>query len=148
MKREYPERPITGVGVIIYNEGKVLIIKRAFEPSKNRWSIPGGAVELGEKVRDAAKREVYEELGLDVEIKDVVDVLDNIVYGGEKIKYHFVLVDFWAELRGGDLILSPECLDAAWVDKDELDLYDLTRGARTAIEKVFRIVKNVKCKEP
>ena len=147
MKREYPERPITGVGVIIYNEGKVLIIKRAFEPSKNKWSIPGGAVELGEKVRDAAKREVYEELGLDVEIKDVVDVLDNIVYDGEKIKYHFVLVDFWAELRGGDLILSHECLDAAWVGKDELDLHDLTEGARRAIEKVFRTVKNVECRE-
>lgn len=137
MKREYPDTPVPGVGIIIYDKGRVLIIKRAFEPSRNRWSIPGGAVELGEKVRDAARREVYEELGLDVEIKDLVEVLDNIVYEGEKIKYHYVLIDFWAELRGGTLKLSHECLDAQWVSKDELDLYDLTKGARTAIEKVF-----------
>jgi 8-oxo-dGTP diphosphatase len=139
MKREYPEIPISGVGVIIYNEGRVLIIKRAFDPSRNKWSIPGGVVELGEKVRDAARREVREELGLEVEIKDVVEVLDNIVYDGDKIRYHFVLIDFWAEIQGGTLFLSHECLDAAWVSKDDMDLYDLTQGARTAMEKVFRI---------
>ncbi len=143
MKREYPDRPIAGVGVIIYDEGKVLIIKRAFDPSRNRWSIPGGAVELGEKVRDAAEREVYEELGLEVKIKDVVEVLDNIICEGETIKYHFVLIDFWAELLGGSLQLSPECLDAQWVLKDELSSYDLTKGARKAIENVFRILENL-----
>jgi 8-oxo-dGTP diphosphatase len=141
MKREYPERPIPAVGIIIYDKGTVLIIKRAFEPSANRWSIPGGAVELGEKVRDAAQREVYEELGLKVKIRDVVDVLDNIVYGGEKIKYHFVLIDFWAEVLGGSLKLSSECLDAQWVSEDELDSYDLTKGARKAIKKVFETLK-------
>lgn len=137
MKREYPEGPVTGTGVIILDEGRVLIIKRAFEPSKGRWSIPGGVVELGEKVRDAAKREVHEELGLEVEIKDVVDVLDNVVYEGERIKYHFVLVDFWAVVKGGQLRLSHECLDAQWIRRDELDDYDVTKGARRAIEKVF-----------
>lgn len=137
MKREYPEGPVTGTGVIILDEGRVLIIKRAFEPSKGRWSIPGGVVELGEKVRDAAKREVHEELGLEVEIKDVVDVLDNVVYEGERIKYHFVLVDFWAVVKGGQLRLSHECLDAQWIRRDELDDYDVTKGARKAIEKVF-----------
>ncbi len=142
MKREYPERPIAGVGVIIYDRRRVLIIKRAFEPSANRWSIPGGAVELGEKVRDAAEREVYEELGLEVEIRDVVEVMDNIIYEGEKIKYHFVLIDFWAELLGGSLILNPECSGAHWVSRDELDLYDLTKGAREAIEKTFQICEN------
>lgn len=141
MKREYPDRPIAGVGVIIYDDGKVLIIKRAFDPSRDRWSIPGGAVELGEKVRDAAEREVHEELGLEVEIKDVVEVLDNIIHDGKKIKYHFVLIDFWAKLRGGTLRLNPECLDAQWVSKNELDLYDLTKGARKAIEKVFKLLR-------
>lgn len=140
MKREYPEKPVAGVGIIIYDKGKVLIIKRAFEPSKDRWSIPGGAIELGERVRDAARREVYEELGLEVEIKDVIEVLDNIVYEEKRIKYHFVLIDFWAEIQDGSLKLSHECLDAAWVSKDELDSYDLTKGARRAIEKVFELL--------
>ncbi len=142
MNRKYPDRPIPGVGVIIYDEEKVLIMKRAFDPSANRWSIPGGAVELGEKVRDAAKREVFEELGLEVEIKGVVEVLDNIIYEGGKIKYHFVLIDFWAELKGGTLQLSPECLDAQWVSRNELNLHDLTKGARKAIERVFQILED------
>jgi 8-oxo-dGTP diphosphatase len=142
MKREYPEGPIPAVGVIVHDKGRVLIIKRAFEPSANKWSIPGGAVELGEKVRDAARREVYEELGLDVTIKEVVDVLDNIVWKDETIKFHFVLVDFWAELQGGNLVLNHECLDAQWVGKDELDQYDLTTGARKAIEKAFTMIEN------
>lgn len=141
MDREYPQKPIAGVGVILYEKGRVLIIKRAFEPSSNRWSIPGGAVELGETVRDAARREVREELGLEVEIKDVVEVLDSIVYEKERIKYHFVLIDFWATVKGGRLRLSHECLDAAWVGEEELDLYDLTKGARKAVEKVFEIFK-------
>lgn len=144
MKREYPDQPIPGVDVIIYHDEKVLIIKRAFDPSKNRWSIPGGAVEVGEKVKDAAQREVYEELGVHVTIKDVVEVLDNIVYEKDEVIYHFVLIDFWAELTGGTLRLSHECLDAQWVSKNELDLYDLTKGARTAIEKVFEIVTSRK----
>lgn len=141
MDREYPQRPIAGVGVILYEKGKVLIIKRAFEPSSNRWSIPGGAVELGETVRDAARREVLEELGLEVEIRDVVEVIDNVVYEKERIRFHFVLIDFWATVKGGRLKLSHECLNAAWVGEEELDLYDLTKGARKAVEKVFEILK-------
>ena len=140
MKREYPDNPIPGVGIIIYDKGKVLIIKRAYEPSANRWSIPGGAVELGERVRDAAQREVDEELGLKVIIKDVVEVMDNIVYEEGKVKYHFVLIDFWAEIQSGSLTLSHECLDAQWIGKDELDVYDLTDGARKAIKKVLEIL--------
>jgi 8-oxo-dGTP diphosphatase len=137
MNRTYPETPIPAVGVILYDKGKVLIIKRAFEPSANRWSIPGGAVEVGESVREAARREVKEELGLDVDIRDVVEVLDNIVYEGDRIKYHYVLIDFWAEVQGGTLQPNRECLDVQWVYESELDAIDLTQGARIAIQKVF-----------
>jgi 8-oxo-dGTP diphosphatase len=103
MNRTFPENPIPAVGVILYDKGRVLIIKRAFEPSANRWSIPGGAVEVGESVREAARREVKEELGLDTDIRDVVEVLDNIVYEGDRVKYHYVLIDFWAGVQGGTL---------------------------------------------
>ncbi|MBU7014369.1 MAG: NUDIX hydrolase [Theionarchaea archaeon] len=139
MNRTYPETPIPAVGVIIYDQGRVLIIQRAFEPSANRWSIPGGAVEVGESVRDAARREVSEELGLDIELQEVVEVLDNIVYEGERVRYHYVLIDFMAEMRGGTLQPNKECLDVRWVHKDELHGFDLTQGARQAILKVFRI---------
>lgn len=137
MNRTYPETPIPAVGVILYDKGRVLIIKRAFEPSANRWSIPGGAVELGESVREAARREIKEELGLDVKIRDVVEVLDNVVYEGDRIKYHYVLIDFWAEVQGGTLQPNKECLDVQWVYENELDTFDLTRGARKAIQEVF-----------
>ncbi|MBU6997638.1 MAG: NUDIX hydrolase [Theionarchaea archaeon] len=135
--RTYPEFPIPAVGVILFDQGRVLIIKRAFEPSANRWSIPGGAVEVGESVRDAAKREVGEELGLNIELRDVVAVLDNVVYEGERIKYHYVLIDFWAEVKGGTLQPSKECLDVRWVQQSELHRYDLTPGAKKAIQKAF-----------
>jgi mutator protein MutT len=147
MKREYPDNPLPGVGVIIYRQGKVLIIKRAYDPSKQRWSIPGGLVEMGEKVRDAARREVREELGLDVHIRDLVDVLDNIVYDDGAVKYHFVLVDFWADLGGGILTPSHECLDARWVSRNDLHSYDLTEGARKVIEKVFCLMHQKEEKE-
>lgn len=140
MKREYPDNPLPSVGVIIYHEGRVLIIKRAYDPSRNRWSIPGGLIEVGERIRDAASREVREELGLDVHIQDVVDVLDNIVYEDGTVKFHFVLVDFWADLEGGTLQPNHECLDVRWVSRDDLRSYDLTGGARKAIEKVFRLM--------
>lgn len=139
MNRTYPRTPIPAVGVILYHKGKVLIIKRAFEPSANRWSIPGGAVEVGESVREAARREVKEELDLDANIRDVVEVLDNIVYEGDRVKYHYVLIDFWAEVQGGTLQPNNECLDVQWVYQNELDAYDLTKGARKAIQKVFDI---------
>jgi 8-oxo-dGTP diphosphatase len=142
MNRHYPKIPIPAVGIIIYRDKKVLIIKRAYEPSKNRWSIPGGVIEIGEKVRHAAIREVKEELGLDVHIKDVVDVLDNIVYEKNKIKFHFVLIDFLATVIKGTITPNHECLDVKWVGKHELSLYDLTNGAKKAIEKGFTMVKD------
>lgn len=141
MDRHYPEIPMPAVGIIIYHDKKVLIIKRAYEPSKNRWSIPGGVIEIGEKVRDAAKREVKEELGLDVRIMNVVDVLDNIVYEKNKIKFHFVLIDFLATVMQGTITPNHECLDVKWVEKHELDGYDLTNGAKKAIEKGFTMIK-------
>jgi mutator protein MutT len=147
MKREYPEAPLPSVGVIIYHQKRVLIIKRAYEPSRNRWSIPGGVVEVGETVREAARREVKEELALDVRIRDVVEVVDNIMYEQERLKFHFVLIDFWAELEGGILTPNHECLDARWVSRDDLPLYDLTDGARKAIEKVFELLNKKKISE-
>ncbi|MBU7044367.1 MAG: NUDIX hydrolase [Theionarchaea archaeon] len=140
MKREYPDSPLPAVGVIIYHNRKVLIIKRAYPPSRYKWSIPGGVVEIGEPVREAARREVQEELGLRVRIRDVVDVLDNIVSEHGHVRFHFVLIDFWAELQGGILTPNHECLDAQWISREKLSAYDLTRGAQIAIEKVFQLI--------
>lgn len=115
-RRLYPEKPLVGVGVLIQDDDRYLLIKRAVEPDAGIWSVPGGMVELGERATEAAKREVLEETGLKVEIVEVLGVVDKIVEGdGGSIKFHFVIVDYLAHPVGGSLKASSDALDARWV---------------------------------
>jgi ADP-ribose pyrophosphatase YjhB (NUDIX family) len=96
LKREYPKSPIVGVGAVIFDGASVLLAQRGQEPAKGTWSLPGGAVELGEKLVDALKREILEEIGIEIEVGGLVRVLDRIVRDGKKrIQYHYVIVDYW-----------------------------------------------------
>ncbi len=123
----YPERPLIGVGVLIREGDKYLLIRRMAEPDAGLWSIPGGMVELGERAAEAAKREALEETGFDVEIEEVLSVVDKIIVDDEeKIKYHFVIVDYLAEVRGGKLKASSDASDARWVNPSEFPSYDLS----------------------
>ena len=138
MKREYPEQPIAGVGALIVHEGKLLLVKRGVDPAKGKWSIPGGAVELGERMRDAVIREVKEECGLDVEIAlDMpLDAIDSITMSEDgRFKYHYVLLQFLVRLKGGTLRPASDVLDAKWVPFDEVKTYDLTKSFRSFFEK-------------
>ena len=138
MKREYPTQPIVGVGALIVHEGKLLLVKRGVEPAKGKWSIPGGAVELGEGVRDALVREVKEECGLDVEIalERPMDAIDNIIRSREgRLQYHYVLLQFLVRLKGGTLKPASDVLDAKWVPLDEVRKYDLTKSFRSFFNK-------------
>ncbi len=95
MSRLYPSRPIVGVGAVILRDGEVLIVRRANPPLQGEWSIPGGALDLGEKLRDGVAREVREETGLDVEVGPVLDVFDSIFPDSEgRTQYHYVLIDY------------------------------------------------------
>ena len=119
-RRLYPEKPLVGVGVLIQDGDRYLLIKRAAEPDGGLWSVPGGIVELGERAAEAAKREVMEETGLDVEIVEVLGVVDKIVEGdGDRIKFHFVIVDYLAHPVGGSLEASSDALDARWVKAED-----------------------------
>lgn len=138
MKREYPTQPVAGVGALIVHEGKLLIVKRGVEPSKGKWSIPGGAVELGERIRDALLREVKEECGLDVEIalEKPMDAIDNITISKDgRLQYHYVLLQFLARLKGGILKPASDVSDAKWVPLDEVEKYDLTKSFRSFFQK-------------
>jgi 8-oxo-dGTP diphosphatase len=138
LKREYPTQPVVGVGALIVHEGKLLIVKRGVEPAKGKWSIPGGAVELGERIRDALVREVKEECGLDVEIalKSPMDAIDNIIISRDgRLQYHYVLLQFLARLKGGTLKPASDVLDARWVLLDEVEKYNLTKSFRSFFKK-------------
>jgi ADP-ribose pyrophosphatase YjhB (NUDIX family) len=131
-------RPIVGVGAVILQDGKIILVKRRAEPGKDRWSVPGGSVHLSEKVRDAAMREAREETGLDVEIIDErpIDVFDSIVTDEVgRTKYHFALLEFLAKPKGGTLAAAEDAADARWVPLDEVKQYDLTSSFRAFFEK-------------
>lgn len=117
MSREYPDRPVVGVGVVILAAGKVLLVRRGKPPREGQWSLPGGAQKLGETVFEAGAREVREETGLDVEVLGLVDVVDTIRNDESgRIRYHYTLVDVFAVARAGTLRAGGDAADAAWFD--------------------------------
>jgi len=134
LKREYPMRPFVGIGAVIIHDKKILLIKRASEPGKGKWSIPGGLIELGETIDETVTREVKEESNLDVEVYRLVDVVDNITRDEKgKIKYHYVILDFLTKLKNKDVSkLKPaeDAVDARWVPFEEVEKYDLTKTFR------------------
>jgi len=142
LKREYPEHPMMGVGVVIRDKDKILLIQRGIGSSQGIWSVPGGLVELGEKVNDAAKREVKEETGLDVEIGDLIGIANIIQRDDEaKVKYHYVVADFLGKIVGGKLHPTVEAPDARWVKSEELVNYKLTGSLLPIFEKIGFVKK-------
>jgi len=131
LSRRYPKLPIVGVGAILICSGKILLERRRNEPGRGRWSIPGGKVELGEEVSHAAIREVREETGLVVEKPRLVDVVDGVELDKEgKVRYHFVIVDYFLQLTGGRLKPASDAAELRWVRLDDVEGYVLTRTFR------------------
>jgi 8-oxo-dGTP diphosphatase len=123
--RNYPERPIVGVGIVVLDGDRVLLVRRGKEPRNGLWSLPGGAQEVGETVFETAKREVQEETGLSVEVIGLLDVIDSIHHDDEgRVRIHYTLVD--VDARGaGDPVAGDDAADAAWFDIDEIGVLDL-----------------------
>ena len=120
--REYPERPWVGVGALIFREGRVLLVRRGHAPSLGEWSIPGGALEVGETLAEGVKREVREETGLEVEPVATVDVVDRIARDDAgRVQFHYVLVDFLCRVTGGSEACADDAVDLRWAAMDELD---------------------------
>ncbi|MDI6805788.1 MAG: NUDIX hydrolase [Candidatus Bathyarchaeia archaeon] len=136
VKRLYPKQPVVGVGAVIIKDGKILLEKRKSEPGRGKWSIPGGLVELGESVSQTVVREVAEETGLEVCEPELIDVVDNVVKdeNGE-VKYHFVIIDYFVKLKGGNLKASSDAEDLRWVPLNEVEKYDLTKTIRAFIQR-------------
>lgn len=125
MRREYPQAPIVGVGAVVIREGQVLLVRRANEPNRGQWSIPGGTVELGETLAQAAAREVWEECQVQVEPGEVLSTFDLIRHDEQgKILYHYVLLDLAARYISGDPVAATDALEVRWVTAAELDQLD------------------------
>jgi mutator protein MutT len=127
----YPEQPVVGIGAIIIHEGKIVLIKRGNEPSKGKWTVPGGLVELGESPEQAVIRETKEEISLDVENPTLIDVVSNVdVDEKGKVKYHYVIIDYLVKVKNGTAQASSDAADLRWVPFDEVEKYDLTTSFR------------------
>ena len=136
MRREYPSQPVVGIGAVIVQDEKILLIKRGSEPGRGKWSIPGGVVELGETLEKAVVREVKEETNLDVEVVRLIDAVDNILGDSHgKLRFHFVILDYLTKLKGGTLQPSSDVLDTKWVRMDEAEDYDLTKTFRAFLRR-------------
>jgi 8-oxo-dGTP diphosphatase len=132
---EYPDRPIVGVGAVVVHEGRALIVKRAHDPRRGEWSLPGGRVELGETLVEATRREIREETGLEVAVGDIVEVFDRIHPHGGRIRYHFVIVDFLCTWIGGTLAAGDDAADAAWVRPDDVGTYGVNEHAARVLRR-------------
>jgi mutator protein MutT len=138
-RRDYPDRPILGVGAVIVEGGHVVLIRRGREPLLGRWSIPGGVVEAGETLRQAAIREAREETGLEVEAGELLEVFESIVPGAEsgKSEYHYVVIDFLCRKKSGELRAGGDALEARWVRQNQLAELKVSEGACKVVQKAF-----------
>jgi ADP-ribose pyrophosphatase YjhB (NUDIX family) len=138
MKREFPEVPLVGVGAIIIEDARVVLVKRAHPPLQAQWSIPGGVLEVGELVREAAIREAREETGLIVEPADLLGVYDRVLRDVERrVQYHYVLIDFLCRRVGGELLAASDAAEVGWFTREQLPALKLAEDTQDVIRKGF-----------
>jgi ADP-ribose pyrophosphatase YjhB (NUDIX family) len=138
-RREYPSRPLVGAGAVVYDGPKVLLLKRKYPPNEGRWALPGGLVELGERVQDAVVREVREETNLQVVLEGLLDVATDIhLDERSRPKYHYVLVDYLAGRVGGRVSLNAESSDFGWFTAAQAGKLDMSEETREVLALYFQ----------
>lgn len=138
VRRDYPEQPIVGVGAVIVQGGRVLLVRRGNEPLRNQWSIPGGVLELGETLRAGAAREALEETGLVVEPGEVLDAVDSIWRDQQgRPQYHYVLIDLLCRVVSGELQAGTDVSEAQWFAAADLQKLAITEPAMRVLRKAL-----------
>ena len=136
MARRYPEMPVVAVGVLLLDGDRVLLVQRGRPPQVGRWTVPGGGVEVGETLEEAALRELGEETGLGCTLGPLVEVLDRVVRDGDgRVEYHYVILDFVGSAPTGTLQAGSDCADARWVPIAELDQWQTTDGLAPVVRR-------------
>jgi 8-oxo-dGTP diphosphatase len=141
--REYPERPVVGVGGVVIEQGRALLIRRGGEPLKGQWSIPGGTLETGETLEQGTQREMAEETGLSVRVGELIEVFERIFREpGEEARrprYHFIILDYLCERVSGEARAGSDVTEIAWVAESDLEAYHLTPTATRIARKAFAL---------
>jgi 8-oxo-dGTP diphosphatase len=150
-KREYPDHPLVGVGGVVIDNGRALLIRRGSPPLEGRWSIPGGILELGETLEQGVARELAEETGNEVSVLGLIEALERIDPAPSNAdgtpgdlarpQYHFVILDYLCGLRGGTLRAGSDALELAWVREEELVKFDLTVATGRVLRKAFAMAR-------
>jgi ADP-ribose pyrophosphatase YjhB (NUDIX family) len=143
--REYPERPVVGIGGVIIDQGRTLLIRRGGEPLRGEWSIPGGTLELGESLEEGVARELLEETGIEVRVLELIEVFDRIFLEDQSTsaevkrrpRFHFVIADYLCERLGGQPRAGSDVTDVAFAREDELTNFHLTETAARVLKKAF-----------
>jgi 8-oxo-dGTP diphosphatase len=137
--RRYPPRPILGIGAIILDRERVLMVERGQPPLQGYWSLPGGALESGETLEEGLRREILEETGLQIQPRGVVEIFERIMRDAAgRTEYHYVIVDYLCRVTGGTLCAASDCANARWVPRRALRSLNITEGTLPVIEKAFR----------
>jgi 8-oxo-dGTP diphosphatase len=136
-KKNPPQHPQVAVGAVVFHEGKVLLVKRMKDPQKETWAIPGGSVNLGETLQEAAEREIKEETGLTIKAKKPVHTFDLIEREEKgRIRFHYVIIDLDAEYLGGRLKAADDALDAGWFSSKDLDDLAVAEATRNLLNRL------------
>ena len=145
MPRSYPDRPYVGVGLVVFRGDEVLLVERTKPPIRNRWSIPGGAQEIGETVHEAALRELMEETGLEADVIGLIDVVDSITRDQDsRVQFHYTLVDFAAEWRSGEAAAADDVAAVRWVPLADLE----AMGLWTETIRIIRCGQSMRLRTP
>jgi 8-oxo-dGTP diphosphatase len=151
--REYPEKPIIGIGGVVIEDGRALLIRRGSEPLLGQWSIPGGTLELGETLIEGTERELREETGLTVKVLEMIEVFERINFGSgadetwktleekRRPRFHFVIVDYLCERISGVPEAGGDVTDVAWAEENDLEKFALTPTATRVIRKAFSLAR-------
>ncbi|HXW61026.1 MAG TPA: NUDIX hydrolase [Candidatus Acidoferrales bacterium] len=141
-RREFPDRPLVGVGGIVISDGRVLLIRRGSPPLQDQWSIPGGLLQVGETLREGVRRELFEETAIEVRVLELVEVFERIgLDGSGKARHHFVVLDYLCEALRGEACAGSDAAEVAWALPEELGRYSLAEATAQVILRAFEMAR-------